>query len=51
MATPKIMISQNREVRLASYSFFTLEYVILIWNDTANIQIYSFQVGESSRLD
>ena len=31
--------------------FFTLEYVILIWNDTANVQIYSFQVGESNRLD
>ena len=25
--------------------FFTLEYVILIWNDTTNIQIYLFQVG------
>ena len=31
--------------------FFTLEYVILIWNDTTNIQIYSFQVGASNRLD
>ena len=37
--------------RFGSVYFFTLEYVILIWNDTTNIQIYSFQVGESNRLD
>ena len=36
---------------MAPYIFFTLEYVILIWNDTTNIQIYSFQVGASNRLD
>ena len=26
-----------------------LEYVILIWNDTTNVQIYSFWTGASSR--
>ena len=49
MTPPKIMISQNRDIRLGSYIFSRLEYVILIWNDTTNVQIYSFWTGASSR--
>ena len=49
MTAPKMMISQNRDVRLSSYIFSRLEYVILIWNDTTNVQIYSFWTGASSR--
>ena len=47
----KIDESRNLWKGLAPYIFSTLEYVILIWNDTTNIQIYSFQVGASTRLD
>ena len=49
MTVSKIMISQNRDVRLTSYIFSRLEYVILIWNATTNVQIYSFWTGASSR--
>ena len=44
-----MMISRNRDIRLGSYIFSRLEYVILIWNDTTNVQIYSFWTGASSR--
>ena len=49
MTASKIMISRNCDVRLTSYIFSQLEYVILIWNDTTNVQIYSFWTGASSR--
>ena len=49
MTAPKMMISQNRDIRLTSYIFFRLEYIILIWNVTTNVQIYSFWTGASSR--
>ena len=49
MTAPKIMISRNCDIRLTSYIFSQLEYVILIWNDTTNVQIYSFWTGASSR--
>ena len=42
MTASKIMISRNHDIRLTSYIFSRLEYVILIWNDTTNVQIYSF---------
>ena len=45
MASPKMMISRNRDIRLTSYIFSRLEDVILIWNDTTNVQIYSFWTG------
>ena len=49
MTASKIMISRNCDVRLTLYIFSQLEYVILIWNDTTNVQIYSFWTGASSR--
>ena len=49
MAPAKIMLSRNRDIRLTLYIFSQLEYVILIWNDTTNVQIYSFWTGASSR--
>ena len=47
MAALKIQVGRYPRVRWSSDSFFSLIYVILIWNDTTNVPNYEFLVSQS----